>query len=559
MKVGVMSAPHTGSGWLCAKFAHGCWIWGVSVLTSGRFRTFVPPVIGGTICSLWAALGWLSVFPNQDILADAVQVQSLLEDPRVVLSFPGQKHGGPLEYPLLLLAELLAPGNYWLHSAPRPVFAFLTGFSTVLLFRRLFPGARAWTLLLAMLVGPSAIHGMLGPESNPVGVWWLQPNWDMAWLLVLVGAILVASSLARSPDSLRSEWQSFAGGVIVGLGIFAHPAIALLVLPLAILVFLRMGCRARLVLLSMLGAAIGLLPAGVSYVINSGSINTWDPSHGPVVNLPLYLEALGLSGSNNYFNTLLPYSLGLVPESLLTPPIVQSVLMWSFFVSVIAGTAIALDRRISRSLPLSVLGQLAVTWLVAMAGIVIFSTVVDPVWIYATSLAPLLWLTLGALPESFTPRRLGTVLALLIIALIATSTALHNASYLGGLPRNTADKQQELRDLAVASERLVKADVDVIFGSYYDAMPLGYASSGDLRVVTNTYNRFPIDESENLPKVLSVAINAEPTGDWGTAALEYTYANCALQSELQTSHMSFALFECPMPSLMDPRYEAEGR
>ncbi|MDP2013705.1 MAG: hypothetical protein Q8L05_05715, partial [Actinomycetota bacterium] len=53
----------------------------------------------GLFCFAWALLGWLTVIPNQDILADGIQAQSVLADPRVVLAFPGQKHGGPLEYP----------------------------------------------------------------------------------------------------------------------------------------------------------------------------------------------------------------------------------------------------------------------------------------------------------------------------------------------------------------------------------------------------------------------------------------------------------------------------
>lgn len=53
----------------------------------------------GAACAAWAFAAWLTVVPNQDMLADGVQVQRLLQDPRIVLAFPGQKHGGVLEYP----------------------------------------------------------------------------------------------------------------------------------------------------------------------------------------------------------------------------------------------------------------------------------------------------------------------------------------------------------------------------------------------------------------------------------------------------------------------------
>ncbi len=50
--------------------------------------------LAGLACFFWAFFAWLSVTPNQDILADAVQVQSLFADPGInedVLAAPKKR------------------------------------------------------------------------------------------------------------------------------------------------------------------------------------------------------------------------------------------------------------------------------------------------------------------------------------------------------------------------------------------------------------------------------------------------------------------------------------
>lgn len=506
------------------------------------------PLVAGLICFLWALAGWLTVIPNQDILADGIQAQSILSDPRIVLSFPGQKHGGPLEYPATLLAEWILPGNYFANAAIRPVLAFATGFVVALLFRALFPSAPSWALLAAMATGPTIIHGLLGPEGNPVGVWWLQPNWDMAWLLVSSGALVLTKSRLLSPLGM------FLGGLLVGLGLFAHPAIVLLILPLMVLVCLRTIPRLPQATVALVGAGVGVIPAAISYVVNA-RINTWDPSHGAFIAVDYYWDmgraVLGLDGIPDYMFALLPFGIGLAPSQTTLSAIVQSVLVGLFVATVTVAALIASIHAVRSRQPLSAGGAIAVAWVAAFLGFILFITFVDPVWIYSSGLAILYWITVGALPAVITPRILAVSITVVWIGISAVSTLGHNWNFYSKFGDRVTSKIEVMNQQQAIARALDRENVDVIFGSYYDAIPIGYASGGQLRTITNRYNRFPLTPQELDAGPLAIAIKKYPREDWGIESLEHVQRECApAQDSLLPELDDFLLFECPPSALV---------
>lgn len=515
----------------------------------------------GLLCFAWAFLGWLTVIPNQDILADGIQAQSLLTDPRIVLAFPGQKHGGPLEYPFTVLAEWLAPGNYFANAAIRPVLAFITGFLVAELFLTLFPKTPKWAFLTAVAVGPTIIHGMLGPQGNPVGVWWLQPNWDMAWLFVTAGALVItrsAKAATKDERTTQSRWLVPAlGGLLVGLGFFAHPAISLLIVPLLTLVLLLTRPRLTTLAIAAAGAAIGVLPAAVSYVVNS-KVNTWDPSHGAFIAVSYYREmggaVLGLTGIPDYMMALLPYGIGLAPSQLLLSGTAQSVIMWAFVVVIAISAAVAIISAIRNHRALSPGGATAAAWLVAMVTMFAFITFVDPVWIYSSGLAILFWLSIGALPSFFTRPRLrplGTATTAVLLAVVALSTISHNAAFYSDIPARITAKATKMDEQQAIARALEDAGATVVFGSYYDAIPVGYASGGRLRTITNHYNRFPLTEAERQAETITVGVNTAPTDPWGDEAMTTMAEQCAPSGATPSpSAGSFAIFECPPAALV---------
>lgn len=510
-------------------------------------------VTAGAFCFAWAFIAWLTVIPNQDILVDGIQAQSLIAEPRLVLAFPGQKHGGPLEYPVTVLAEGLAPGNYFANAAVRPLLAFLTGFLVARLFLRLFPAAPRWSLLAAIAVGPTIIHGKLGPQDNPVGVWWLQPNWDMAWLLVTGGALAIAGL----PGSRGPMRRALLGGLLVGLGFWAHPAIVLLIVPLAALVILVARPRIHLLAVGVLGAVAGVVPAAVSYVVNA-RVNTWDPSHGAFIALDYYRDmgsaVFGLNGIPDYMFALLPYGLGLAPSNAFLSGPFQSTIVWFMVVIIMITAAASIAAAVHRKRWLSLRGSVATAWVIAMGTMMAFITFIDPVWIYSSGLAVLFWLSVGVLPDLIGHRVGGVLVTIGVLALAAVSTASHNADYLTSLPERFEEKVDVQERNKALAERLLANDVDVVFGSYYDAVPIGYASGQRLRTVTTTYNRFPLTAAESAAPFLRVAVDAQPTDGWGEDALRRVRAACREVAAQSAANLGdLAIFDCPPMALAEAK------
>jgi len=481
------------------------------------------PLTSGLLCFVWAFIGWLTVVPNQDILADGIQAQSFMRDPRLILAFPGQKHAGPLEYPFTVLAEWIAPGNYFVSESIRPILAFITGFLVAQLFLRLFPIAPRWAFLLSVAVGPAIIHGMLGPEGNPVGVWWLQPNWDMAWLLVTAGALIISKTNVDSPRT------AVLGGVLIGLGFYAHPAIILLIVPLLTLVFLRTVPRMRRLLLGLVGAVIGVIPALISYVVNA-NVNKWDPSHGAFIAVDYYKSVggalLGLTGIPDYMGALLPYAIGLAPSNYFLSGNLQSVIMWLFVTTVLIYSGYGIIQAVRARRAVSPACAVATAWVVAIMTMGVFITFVDPVWIYSSGLAILFWLSLGSLPSFFSRTLVGITVTSVCLAVVAISTITHNAKYLSSLTGQMQNKITVMDANLELADALQSQGAEVIFGSYYDAIQVGYAANWKMHTITNHYNRFPLTDDESGKESLIVAVNSNPTDIWGREALKTAQTAC---------------------------------
>lgn len=499
----------------------------------------------GAICAAWAFAAWLTVIPNQDMLVDGVQVQRLLQDPQVVLAFPGQKHGGVLEYPYLLVSEALAPGNTYAHTALRVVFAFLTGFLVARLFLRLFPGFPRWALLAIIAVGPSAIHGLSGPPENPVGVYWLIANYDLSWLLVVAGAVVLCGPGSRALGR-PSVVRAVVAGLLIGLGVYEQPTILVLAVPLGVLVHLRNPAALPRILWVGAGIAVGMIPLAISYFLYAGVTTTWDPSHFPVFDPDVARAVLGLDPASTYENRLLPLAMGFTttPDLLdaTGQALVALVALVGCLVTGVIGTWRAARQRRWPGPGVAI----ALTWLAVAAALVVFSSMLTPIWLYATGLAVILWLTVGALPGAVPWRRAGAIAAAVVVVLVGASTFAHNAYWYREFPDRVAAKADYMRTQRMLALALENAGVTMLYGSYYDVIPIGYASGSKLRFVTSTYNRFRLTPQELEPERLVVAVNARPPESWGREALAAVQESCTpTGTTVEFEDYGYTVVSCP--------------
>lgn len=518
---------------------------------SKRSRDLLP-VFSGAITGIYATIAWWAVIPNQDLLADGIQVQRVLRNPELVTSFPGQKHGGVIEYLYSIPAEFFAPAEYFTHSAIRVVLAFFTGFLAAKLYRTLFPTSPSWSFLVAVAAGPTVLQGMAGPQSNPVGVYWLTVNYNLAWLLVTLGAWLIARECTRPEDSGRRSWVMIFGGIPLGLGFYQQPTIGILLVPLVFLVIALVPMRPRDVAYALLGSAIGAIPAAINFFFPR-TVNTWDPSHFPVINPPLIAANLGLDGMPSYFTALLPYSFGLAPSES------QSVGRWQsgLTIAVIAVIAISAVWGVLAALRsrrrLGEGAALATAWLAAIGAIIAFGLVVDPVWFYGAGLAILLWVTIGALPHVIRPKQVGIALTIAAVTIVGGSTLAHNYYWWSELPSRGVEKMEYLDQQRQRAAAIEDLGASFVYGSYYDAIPVAYGSAGLLHPVTNTYNRFPVDASDlRESNAVLVAVSESPGDDvWAIQSLDRVRRDCSPVGSSAESQ-PFGVFECPVTVLLEP-------
>ena len=148
----------------------------------------------------------------------------------------------------------------------------------------------------------------------------------------------------------------------------------------------------------------------------------------------------------------------------------------------------------------------------------------------------------------FRVRWIGATLAAIAIALMAVSTFAHNARFYSDIPARFHAKVDAMTSQQALADGLVDAGAGFIFGSYYDVIPVGYASGMRLRTLTNHYNRFPLTAAELSGTSIMVAVNTAPTDPWGTEALATVEQDCAAVPGALVG--AYQVFTCP-PKAID--------
>lgn len=498
----------------------------------------------GAICGLWALWSWFTVIPGADVLAEAIRVQQLLRSPTWVLTYPGQNYGGTIEYPFLILSEWIFPHNPYALTLWRVLFAFLIGYLAAALFSKLFPQGRRWVFLLAVAAGPAVLHGRTGPADNEVGSIWLNAIYPFSWLLTLLGAYLILQGFGDSAqESKRQKVVRLLGGVSIGLGIYEQPSTFILAAALLVLVVLRTSGSLRQWTHAVVGVAIGLVPM----LLASGpmkSVTTGSPAHFPTPTVHTAMRALGLTGEADSFNSILPNSLGLSAGESLVGGFANQLILAFWLALISIGLVYSLFAR--RTSDTSVIRALSVSWLAAILGIVALDSVMETVWFYGAGLSVILWITLGAL-SAVNPKWFSLTFCLSYVAVLIFASLGHSLIHLRAVGSETVAKQEFVASAMRDSQALIDMDLKYVFGSYLDVIPIGYYSSGNIRAISNHYDRFPLTALEKSVGSIVVAVNSTPTDAWGREALATVEGSCSsLNGEVILASGNYQPFRCPV-------------
>jgi hypothetical protein len=282
-------------------------------------------------------------------------------------------------------------------------------------------------------------------------------------------------------------------------------------------------------------------------------VNTWDPSHPPVINPDLIVSNLGLDGIPTYFAALLPYSLGLAPSESSQISLIQSAITWVVIIVIAGSAAVGSAMAIRARCRPGTGTAIAVAWVGAISSIVAFGVVVDPVWFYGAGLAVLLWISFGVLPSVIRPRSLALTTTVVALGIIGSSTLAHNFYWWQELPDRYLAKVEFLDSQQQIADQLRAFDVEFVYGSYYDVLPVVYGSAGDLYPVTSTYNRFPMDQTQvGEPRSVVVAVDENPGEDiWAIDALTRVESDCTRNSTASVGG-EFGVYDCPVELVLHP-------
>lgn len=492
-----------------------------------------------TVLLAWSGLSYLVIRVDSDILAEAIQVQRWLAEPFIVLSYPGQLYGGVLEYPLIALAETLFPGEIYALTAFRILYVPLVGVLTVYATSLLFPTWKLWPFIPAAVVGPAVLHSMMA----------IKDLYPFSWLLAMTG---VAVSYTHWRRNAR-PWWLLLGGALMGLAVYQHPTASLLVIPLAAAGYVRWVPGGKRLWLWLAGFLLGLAPLALARFAQGDVYVAYSPTRAGAPDL---WGAFGLNGTT-WASALVPNGWGLQYtdlNSLALPSWLQIVVNWSLFLFIVGCTLVALQRLVARRLFTQASDRLvmAVIWGSFVVVLIAIVFVVPPVFFYGAAISALGWMTLtAAVNRVWGVMGAGSGIVVMVLAGITSLGAV--LAWNPALPGAVGFKNKQAQQVADVAARIDAAGIDIVFGDYWETLPIVYASAGELTGVTVPVSRFPFADDREGSVVVAVptGYTALPPGleRWtnAEAAVGFVDARCTrLPQDVVVDPFPIRTYECPV-------------
>lgn len=487
----------------------------------------------------WSGYALATVRVNADILAEAIQVQKWLAEPFWVWSYPGQVHGGVLEYPLIAIAESLVPGNVYALTLIRVLYIPLVGLLLAGCFSMAAPRRSLWPFAVVAAVGPAVLHGFR----------MISDIYPSAWLISALGVWVIFRWCA-------GIWQgvgwALVGGTLIGLGVYQHASAAVFSIPLVVFAIAHWKVSVRELLGVGIGVLLGLIPIAIAMFGQSGKDIVYRPERS---GLPDVVGAMGLSrGDLGWRDWMLSNGLGIAHADSTFLDLGWQTQWWINVLALLVVLAVIVAGIVWRRSPI------AWMWLAALAMIVGLVVMVPPVWYYGTPLGFLLWFSVGFVPVALPRTWESAVVALVVVISAGFSFAQvwnSHPRFLTGI-QVKAEQATEVESVAQGIE---DAGVEYVFGDYWEVLPIAYASAGAVHPISYNYNRFPLDPSD-VGQEIVVAVTpgtiALPFGNetWtlSTEALALVESRCAPVPDI-TSRLpeGVGAYLCPTAVLMERR------
>ena len=450
----------------------------------------------------WSGYAFATVRVNADILAEAIQVQNWLSEPFWVWSYPGQSHGGVLEYPLIALAEILAPGNIYALTFLRIFYIPLTGVLLAACFAMAAPHRSLWPFAFAAALGPAVLHGFR----------MISDIYPSAWLLAACGVWMTFLWASSSGDRLR--WP-LAGGLLIGLGTYQHASALVFAIPMVVFALVNWRRRVGETVPLVVGGIVGLLPLAVAMFLQTSRDIVYRPER---IGFPNIIGALGLNpGDLGWREAMLPNGLGIAHADSSLFDLGWAVQWWVNLIGLLFVLAVVLVGVLARR---SAVGWMWLTALAMLVGVTVF---IPPIWYYGTPLGFLLWFSVGFAPVLLS--RLSEWVVICIVLIVGAGFSF--AEVWNSHPRfltGAAVKAQQASEIEAVAQGIQDSGVKYVFGDYWEVLPIAYASSGALHPISYNYNRFPVDPAE-VEQEIVVAVTP------GTVALPFGHTSWTLSQE----------------------------
>jgi hypothetical protein len=491
----------------------------------GKVAFWLPVGAIFGVLVVWSLHAYLTVRFNSDIIVEAIGVQDLMRDLGWVWSYPGQLHGGVVEYPIMALGELIAPGNPYGFTFIRIFYVPVVGVLLALSLRRVFPTVNLWWFAGAAAAGPALLHDFRA----------ISDIYPFGWLLAAIGVYLIAGKRFL-----------FIGGVFLGLGVYEHASAALMSLPLVVSMAVRFSFDLRRWVRIAIGGLIGLIPMALAQFTQGDKLVVWSPAK---LELPRAFDLLGLSDSGASWPTsMLPGAWGIQNGGTTFLGVSNGVqfylnlaLILSLLAFCVVGVVLIVRGRYSWKSPI---GFLVITWFAGLVLALGLSAVVPTVWFYGLSLGFLVWVSAA----------LGGRFVAIPIIVVMSAMSIYSVSAFVGLFDSISFKWNQQQEIAGVAQSLIDNNVPVIFGDYWEILPVAFASANEVSGVTSTFNRFPLPESVTDSPTVVVGVStggiALPAGreSWDTADAveELVTRSCSFISPLPGEYSDLvSLYRCP--------------